>query len=259
MFADASSKQDLPKVVLYSDCFTAFTESGIGLAAAQVLESLGYSVRIPRIGCCGRAMISTGMLPAAIKTIDRTIAELREFIHDPSVKAIVVCEPSCLSAIKDDWLQLRVAAPLDLRRRLAAKSMLAEDFIHRFWDEHPSQPQVRIADGPSVLLHGHCHQKALWGDETSAGLIRRFAGQRLQVIPSGCCGMAGSFGFTAEHYDLSMRIGELSVFPPIRNSAHDSIILAPGTSCRHQIHDGAARIALHPIQWIAQQLDLPSW
>jgi len=259
MLPDTSPRQDRPKVVLYSDCFTAFTESDIGLAAAQIMESLGYTVRVPRIGCCGRAMISTGMLPAAIRTIDRTIADLREFIDDPSVKAIMVCEPSCLSAIKDDWLQLRVAAPLDLRRRLAAKSMLAEDFIHRFWDEHPSQPQVRIADGPSVLLHGHCHQKALWGDETSAGLIRRFAGQRLQVIPSGCCGMAGSFGFTAEHYDLSMRIGELSVFPPIRNSAHDSIILAPGTSCRHQIHDGAARIALHPIQWIAQQLDLPSW
>jgi len=104
------------------------------------------------------------------------------------------------------------------------------------------------------LLHGHCHQKALWGDETSAALLRRFAGERLTVLPSGCCGMAGSFGFTAEHYDLSMRIGELSVFGPVRQAPPQTIVLAPGTSCRHQIKDGAGRSALHPIQWIADVL-----
>jgi Fe-S oxidoreductase len=194
------------------------------------------------------------MLPTAIQTIDRTLADFLPHIDDPQVVGVLVCEPSCLSAIKDDWLQLRLATPLEIRRRLAAKSMLVEDFVHRRWNEHPIKPSIPATSGPPVFLHGHCHQKALWGDETSAAAVRRFAGDRLTVIPSGCCGMAGSFGFTADHFDLSQRIGELSLFPPIRRAPPGSIFLAPGASCRHQIQDATAHRALHPIQWIAGQL-----
>jgi FAD/FMN-containing dehydrogenase/Fe-S oxidoreductase len=243
-----------PRVVLFADCFSAYTEPEVGRAAVEALESLGYAVDLPPVGCCGRAMISTGLLAGAIQSADRTLGDLREFILDEGVKAVLVCEPSCLSAIKDDWLQLRLETGMDLRRRLAGKAMMVEDFIHRFWDEHPQKPALPGKDGPAILLHGHCHQKALWGDETSAALLRRLAGERLTVLPSGCCGMAGSFGFTAEHYDLSMRIGELSVFGPVRQASPQTIVLAPGTSCRHQIRDGAGRAALHPIQWVAAAL-----
>jgi FAD/FMN-containing dehydrogenase/Fe-S oxidoreductase len=246
-----------PRVVLFADCFSAYSDSEVGRAAVEVVESLGYEVDLPRVGCCGRAMISTGLLPGAIRTVDQTLGDLREFILDEHVKAVLVCEPSCLSAMKDDWLQLRLSTEIGLRRRLADKAMMVEDFIHRFWDEHPEKPAMPGAGAPALLLHGHCHQKALWGDETSAALLRRLAGERLTVLPSGCCGMAGSFGFTAEHYDLSMRIGELSVFGPVRQASPQTIVLAPGTSCRHQIRDGAGRIALHPIQWIAAAMRKP--
>jgi FAD/FMN-containing dehydrogenase/Fe-S oxidoreductase len=241
-----------PSVVLFGDCFVTYNESHIGTSAVRLLEALGYHVIVPRTGCCGRAMISTGLLPEAIQTADATLAQLKPYLDDAHVKAVLVVEPSCLSSFKDDWLQLKLSSPPALRQKLAAKSMLVEEFVDKFWDEHPTKPTPKPATGP-VLLHGHCHQKALWGDVTSSALIRRLAGDRLTVIPSGCCGMAGAFGYTANHYDVSMQIGELSVFPPIRANP-DATVLAPGTSCRHQIHDGTQRHALHPIEYAAQLL-----
>jgi FAD/FMN-containing dehydrogenase/Fe-S oxidoreductase len=241
-----------PAVVLFGDCFVTFNESDIGMAAVRVLETLGYRVLIPRTGCCGRALISTGLLPDAIQTADQTLAQLKPFIEDSNVQAILVAEPSCLSSFKDDWLSLKLSTPMELRQRMAAKAFLIEEFIERDWEKHPRRPTAKPTTEP-VLLHGHCHQKALWGDATSANLIRRLVGDRLTVLPSGCCGMAGSFGYTAGHYEVSMRIGELSVFPPIRAN-QQAVILASGTSCRHQIHDGTGRHALHPIEYVAELL-----
>jgi Fe-S oxidoreductase len=249
----ASAPSPGPIVVLYADCFTTYNDPRIGQAAIRVLEAFGYEVQLPQVACCGRAMISNGLLPDAIASADRALAALQSAAEDDSVVAVVVCEPSCLSAITDDWLQLKLKTPLDRRQRLAAKSMLVEDFVEKFWDEHPRQPEF-ASDAPSVVLHGHCHQKALGGDETSARLLRRLTHGKLKVLQSGCCGMAGSFGYSADKYDLSMAIGELSVFPPIRSSDSASIICAPGTSCRHQIHDGTARNAIHPIELAAMLL-----
>jgi FAD/FMN-containing dehydrogenase/Fe-S oxidoreductase len=242
---------NVPRLVLFGDCFVTYNEPDIGLAAMRVLRALGYEVLLPRVGCCGRAMISNGLLADAIATADGTLDDLRPFIEDPNVRAILVAEPSCLSAFKDDWLQLKLRTPREQREKLAGKSWLIEEFIDRFWDDHPRRPEMSPdSAGPRVILHGHCHQKALWGDQTSGNALRRFCGDRVTTLDSGCCGMAGSFGYAAQHYDLSMKIGELSVFPPILASAADAIITAPGTSCRHQIHDGAARRALHPIEVI---------
>jgi Fe-S oxidoreductase len=241
------------KVILFADCFTAYNEPRIGQAAVTVLESLGYEVLLPKVGCCGRAMISNGLLADAIKTIEATAAQLNAAVADPSVKAILFLEPSCLSSIADEWLQLKLEVSVEkIRNALAAKSFLAEDFVERFWDQHPKRPQI-AQRGTSVLLHGHCHQKALWGTDTTAAGLRRFTGD-VSVLPSGCCGMAGAFGYTAEHYDLSMKIGELSLFPPVRLAPSDVIIAAPGTSCRHQIRDGTGREALHPIEVIHRTL-----
>jgi FAD/FMN-containing dehydrogenase/Fe-S oxidoreductase len=248
---------DRPRVVLYADCFTTYNESHIGRAAISLLESLGYAVELPSVGCCGRAMISNGLLDAAQRTIGRTIDTLRPFVEDPGVRAIVVCEPSCLSAIKDDWLQLKLAEPMEFRRRLAQKAMLVEEFVERFWNDHPRHPAPdpsRLARIGSVVLHGHCHQKALWGDRTSADVLKRLLGDRVQTLDSGCCGMAGAFGYTSDHYDLSMKIGELSVFPPIRAADLGSVIVAPGTSCRHQIRDGTGRTAVHPVEFLERVL-----
>jgi FAD/FMN-containing dehydrogenase/Fe-S oxidoreductase len=241
-----------PRVVLFDDCFTGYNETRIGKMAVRVMERLGYAVAVPNAGCCGRAMISTGLLQSAITTVDRTLERLKPFIEDPEVRAILFLEPSCLSAAKDDWLQLKLRTPIGLRRQLAEKSMLVDEFFDSAWEEHPKKAMVQRIESP-VILHGHCHQKALWGDAGSAAALRRVAAN-VEVLPSGCCGMAGSFGFSADRYALSMRIGELSVFPAVRAARENSLIAAPGTSCRHQIRDGTLREAEHPVGIIARAL-----
>jgi FAD/FMN-containing dehydrogenase/Fe-S oxidoreductase len=241
-----------PVVVLFGDCFTMYNEPGIGLATRRVLEAFGYRVRLANAGCCARAKISLGLLQGAVAEIDATFAALWPIAKDPGVAAILVAEPSCLSAIKDDWLTLKTQAPLDAKRSLAAKCFLPEEFLERAWGSHPRRPEFRAAGG--VTLHAHCHQKALWGAESSAAILRRVFGGALRVPDTGCCGMAGAFGYTRHRFDLSMTIGELSVFPAVRATPGADRVVAPGTSCRHQIKDATARTALHPIEILAECL-----
>ncbi len=247
-----------PRVVLFGDCFTMFNEPGIGLATRRVYEAFGYTVDLADAGCCGRAKISTGLLPQAIEEVDSTLTRLSAIIDDPTVEAILVAEPSCLSAMKDDWLTLKLKTPMELRRRLAAKAFLPEQFLDLRWDQHPRRPRFQTPPAaPSpVMLHGHCHQKALWGAASSAAVLHRIFGKdAIKVLDTGCCGMAGSFGYTADRYNLSMQIGELTLFPAVRAAATGTPVLAPGTSCRHQIHDGTGRRAEHPVELLARMLE----
>jgi len=243
-----------PTVALFGDCFVTYNEPRIGQHAVAILEKLGYRVAFPRVGCCGRSLISNGLLADAIAAADAVLTQLAPLINDPAVKAIVVCEPSCLSAMKDDYLTLKLKTPLELRRKLAAKAMLLEEFVENFWAEHPAPPQVAGSQARPVVLHGHCHQKALWGTQATEKLLRRLVGTQLTVLPSGCCGMAGAFGYSRDRYELSMKIGEQSLFTHLRPLPANALILAPGTSCRHQIKDGTGRQAIHPITCIAESL-----
>ena len=245
--------QKSPQIVLFPDCFMTYNEPRIGLAAERLLRKLGYEVIVPKTGCCGRSLISTGLLGEAIAAADRVVTDLKQYVEDPTVAAILVAEPSCLAAFKDEYLQLKCTTPIELRRSLSEKSMLIEDFIDQKWEQHPNRPAAPAGNGPAVLLHAHCHQKSLWTADTSARLLKRLCGARLKVLDTGCCGMAGSFGFTKDRYDLSMKIGELSLLPMVRSAPADAIIVAPGTSCRHQIHDGTGRTAIHPIE-LAERL-----
>ena len=240
-----------PTVALFGDCFSMFNEPGIGLATHRVLSAFGYRVVLADAGCCARAKISLGLLDGARREADATLARLRPLIEDDAIAAILFAEPSCLSAVKDDWLALRLSTPIELRRRLAAKTFLPEEFLHRRWEAHPRRPEFRPIG--SVVLHAHCHQKALWGAESSGAMLRRVFGDACRVLDTGCCGMAGSFGYTKGRYDLSMKIGGLSLFPAL-SAARDSLIAAPGASCRHQVHDGAGRRAQHPMELIAAAL-----
>ena len=245
----SSGRGAASRVVLFGDCFTTYNDPQIGQAAIGLLESLGYGVEMPKVGCCGRAMISMGLLADAIWTADKTLGMLRDSIVDDNVKAIVVCEPSCLATMKDEWLQLKLKTDMSLRRKLVEKAIMVDEFVERYWDEHPVRPTVAAgSEGREVVFHGHCHQKALWGEDTAAALLGRLVGDRLKVLPSGCCGMAGSFGYTKERYGLSMKIGEQSLFSHIREASPEAIVVAPGTSCRHQIKDGTGRRARHPIE-----------
>ena len=253
--ADRIRAGNTPAVALFGDCFTMFNEPGIGLATRNVYQALGYRVELANAGCCGRSLISTGLLPQAIDEIDATLERLTPWIRNDACHAILVTEPSCLSAIKDDWLQIKLRTPLAIRQALAAKAFLPEEYLNRAWDRHPhSAADVFTAPLEPVILHAHCHQKALWGHESSSAALARILGNKLTVLDTGCCGMAGSFGYTADRYDLSMKIGELTLFPAVRKNAQ-ATVCAPGTSCRHQIKDGTGTTAMHPIELIARCLN----
>lgn len=246
-----------PAVVLFGDCFTMFNEPGIGMAAVRVLRAFGYSVGLADAGCCGRAQISTGLLGEASRTMAHTVERLMPWVRDERVRAIVVAEPSCQSAICDDWLDLRSPAPDADVRAIAAETTSLESFLESRWGSHPRTPEwteYREDSGDDVLYHGHCHAKALWGNGAHTGALQRAAGGRLRVLDTGCCGMAGAFGYAASRFDLSMRIGEMTLLPAVRDCAPGSAVLAAGTSCRHQIAEGTGERALHPVEWLASRI-----
>jgi len=263
-----------PTVALYADTFTACNEPGVGLAAKRVLEAFGYRVELFRGSDAARAQISVGLLAEAIRRIDRETRALLPVLE--RVEAVLFLEPSCLSAVKDDWLALKAGTPLADRRRLADRSFLVEQFLDERWSDHPVRPVVSPAapmpnaeggprSGPggtvatpdAIHLHAHCHQKALWGAGSSANLLERLFPGRVRVLDTTCCGLAGSFGYTRERFDLSMRIGELGVLPAARGLKPGEVLCAPGTSCRHQVKDGAGVRALHPVEVVAARLTEP--
>ncbi len=249
---------DAPTLVLYADCFSTYNEPELGLAAVRLLNAFGYRVEVPEIGCCGRPPISTGLLAEAARCRDGASRTLAEAMDRSGAEAVVVLEPSCLSAIHDEWRDLRdrpggaVPEPERLER-LAAASSLLEDFLAARWDDHPRRPAFTPPPG-RVLLHGHCHQKALGTTDPAAEFLRRVAGDRVEVLDTGCCGMAGSFGYLARRYAVSMAVGEETLFPRVRAMAAGDAICASGTSCRHQVHDGTGRTAEHPVAWAAARL-----
>lgn len=262
-FAKRPPRVGTRTVILFGDCFSAYNEPGIGQAAVRLLEAFGYRVVLADVGCCGRSLISTGMLAEARAEIARAAQALDALVTSTSAEAVLVLEPSCASALRDDWLELLPAgltesARVEAKARradLARRTALVEEFLDRAWDAHPTKPEFPAANAvmDRVVLHGHCHQKALWGAETSARFLRRIFGANLATLDTGCCGMAGSFGYSEKRYELSMAIGEERLFPAVRASG-DAVVCAPGTSCRHQIHDGTAREVLHPVDLAARAL-----
>ncbi|MFI4881754.1 MAG: FAD-binding and (Fe-S)-binding domain-containing protein [Phycisphaerales bacterium JB064] len=243
---------DHPKVLVFGDCFTMYNEPSIGVAAGRVLEAFGYQPVLVDAGCCGRSMISTGLLDDAARTIKNTYTKL---MAADATAPIIVLEPSCLSAIIDDWVQLKSDIPLADRKALAARTHGLESFLHERWDDHPQRPEV--TNKPDIYLHGHCHEKSLRGIGNATRLLERFA--TVHTADTTCCGMAGSFGFTKDRYDLSIKIGELGALPHARDAASQGqAVLAAGTSCRHQMHDGAQLRALHPAEWLDDLLHQPA-
>jgi len=236
-----------PSVILFGDCFSAFGESEIGRDAVELLEAFGYRVIVADAGCCARAAISCGALDDAARTIERTAASLADLVKRHSARAILMLEPSCHSAVVDDWTDLRTAVADDAVARIASMSHLVEVWLDAQWDAHPRRPSFRDAQGPCDV-HVHCHQKALLGTAGASALLRRIFGDQVRTLETGCCGMAGAFGFGKDRFELSMRIGELGVLPAARSLAPGATLVAAGTSCRHQIRDGASVGALHPVQ-----------
>ncbi len=239
-------------VILFADTFTDYNHPEIGLAAARVLRAGGFAPRLAPHVCCGRPMISKGLLDQARANARRNVEVLAPFAERGV--SIVGLEPSCLLTLRDEYLDL---LPGDPRTQLVARNaFLIEEFI----TEHAGQfaplffqPPTSDLRPPSILVHGHCYQKALTGTGPLLAMLR-LTGASVAEIPSGCCGMAGSFGYETEHYEISQAVGEDCLFPAVRAADAHTIVAASGMSCRHQIRSGAGRAAQHPVEIMAQAL-----
>jgi len=258
VFADAPSSAigaDGKDVVLFADTFNRYFERENLDAALTVLAAAGYRVHLAtpparetRPLCCGRTFLSVGRVDEARREAERTLAALAPFIERGV--PVVGLEPSCLLTFRDEW---PVLLKSDAARQLADLALLFEEFLAR---EHKAGrlalPLGKVAG--HALLHGHCHQKAFAAMGAVESVLRLVPDLKVETVDSSCCGMAGSFGYHAETIDVSLAMGELSLLPAVRKADADTLVVADGTSCRHQIHDGTQRDALHVARVLAMSL-----
>lgn len=239
-------------VVLWDDTFLSFNEPEIGKAAVRVLEAAGFEVLLAENRkCCGRPLISKGFLKKARKYAAHNVGILKPFVQKGI--PVVGVEPGCTATFRDEYPDLLKG---DDARLIARNTLFIEEFLVGLAKEEKLQFQWPQDIPPrNILLHAHCYQKALNLASTQLEMLRLIPNARVEEISdSGCCGMAGAFGYEREHYDISMQIGELKLFPAIRSKGEHWRIAAAGTSCRHQIADGVARRAEHPIVLFAKAL-----
>jgi FAD/FMN-containing dehydrogenase/Fe-S oxidoreductase len=243
--APASTEAAKGDVVLFVDTFNRWYEADVARAADRVLAAAGYAVTFARAGdggrplCCGRTFLSAGMLADARAEARRTIAALLPFARRGV--PIVGLEPSCLLTLRDEFLSLE---PTDDARTVAAQALLFEEFVAGELDAGRWSPRLRPLDARAVV-HGHCHQKAFGAMPAVMRALRAIPGLDATPIESSCCGMAGTFGYESEHYDISMRMAERDLLPAVRAADDTTLIVADGMSCKHQIQHGTNRRPLH--------------
>jgi Fe-S oxidoreductase len=234
-------------VLLLDDCFTNYNEPHLGQAAIRVLEAAGCNVGLAGITCCGRSLISKGCLDEARQLVQLQAPRLAAQVA--AGMPILGIEPSCLLTLCDEWPEL---VPGPATRAIARSAHLADAWLAGELDA--GRRKLKLRDLPDrCLIHGHCHQKALTGVQGTAALLRRIPELDVRVLDTGCCGMAGSFGYEKAHYDVSVAIARLDLLPAL-DADPQALVVAPGTSCRHQIKDLTPRRALHPLEVVANRL-----
>lgn len=244
----------LKKVYLFCDEFTNYQDTEIGIKAILLLENLGYEVIIPKHLESGRASISKGLLRKAKKIAQHNVWCLGSLITEES--PLIGIEPSAILTFRDEYPDLVQEEQLETAKKLATNTFIIDEFLAREMKRGNILKSQFKSNTKEIKLHGHCQQKAfnaLWATEQILSFPEHYT---VNTIPSGCCGMAGSFGYEKEHFDLSMQIGELVLFPEIRKQTDEIVISAPGTSCRHQIKDGTSRKALHPVEVLYDALKI---
>lgn len=239
---------------LFIDEFTNYNDTLAGIQAIKLLTGLGYSVNIPAHNLSGRTFLSKGLLRKAKKIATDNVIRLSGIISDES--PLIGIEPSAILGFRDEFPELVSEECRKEADRLAKNSLLFDEFIVNEFRLGNIRQSSFHDDSKKILLHGHCQQKAIASTESTVAMLSIPPNYSVKEIPSGCCGMAGSFGYEKEHYDLSMKVGELVLFPAVRGAGNDTIIAAPGTSCRHQIKDGTGRDALHPVQILYSALSV---
>ncbi|MFT7632363.1 MAG: FAD/FMN-containing dehydrogenase/Fe-S oxidoreductase [Mariniblastus sp.] len=240
------------QVFLFCDEFTNYNDTPVGIATVELLERIGYRVVIPDHVDSGRPALSKGLLREAKQLANENVRRLASVVS--ADQPLIGIEPSAILGFRDEYLDLVDDSLKTDARNLASNVLMIDEFLERLIDADELDSSLFVEQEQTIRLHGHCHQKALASLKPTVRMLQLPQGHRVRLIPSGCCGMAGSFGYEAEHYDVSMQIGELVLFPTVRDEPADSLIAAPGTSCRHQIADGTGRRALHPIEILRQAL-----
>ena len=234
------------RVHLFCDEFTNYNDTDVGIKAVELLNRLGYEVVIPKHVESGRAHLSKGLVRAARGFAIRNVELLKDIVSEQA--PLIGLEPSAILGFRDEYPDL---VPAELKagaRTLAKHALLFDEFIAREAASGRIRRESFRVEKKLIRLHGHCHQKALSSLNPTVAALELPAGHEVRLIPSGCCGMAGSFGYEAEHFAVSQQIGELVLFPAVRAAAADTLLCAPGTSCRHQIKDATGRTALHPAE-----------
>ena len=236
-------------VVLFPDTTTNYNHPELGIATVNILEKLGYEVILPNSRCCGRPMLSNGMMSQAKANVDFNISSIYPFVEKGA--KLVGIEPSCALGFISDFSDL--ASEPEKAKEISENTMLIEDFFLYATKEEDFQ-FTNPPQNQKVVFHGHCHQKALVGTTSAMEVLKTIPGLEPVEIKSGCCGMAGSFGFYKDHFDISMQIGEDTLFPAIREENDDVIVVSEGVSCRQQIEQGTQRKTKHLVEVLSDYI-----
>lgn len=248
------------KVYLFSDEFTNFNDVEIGIKAIRLLNKLGYEVMVPKHVISGRTFLSKGMVKKAKSMAIKNIDLLHDIITDKT--PLLGIEPSAILTFRDEYAdffgsEINSGHPYYKKAGTLAKNcLMIDEFLASEMEKGNIPKSAFTAEKKLIKVHGHCYQKALTSTGATKQILSFPENYQVEEIPSGCCGMAGAFGYEKEHYELSMQVGEMILFPAVRAADSDTIIVAPGTSCRHQIKDGTGRTAIHPVEVLFEALVL---
>jgi FAD/FMN-containing dehydrogenase/Fe-S oxidoreductase len=247
-----TTNHQLPTINFFCDEFTNYNDTEIGIKAIQLLEKLGYEVNIPTHLESSRTWLSKGLVRKAKEIINKNIELLYPVITD--ARPMIGIEPSAILTFRDEYIDLATDENHAKAKALSKNIFYIDEFIAREFAAGKIDSSLFSTAAKKIKLHGHCQQKALSALSDTTAILSIPKNYAVETIPSGCCGMAGSFGYEKEHYDFSMQIGELVLFPAVRNANSETIIAAPGTSCRHQIKDGTGAKAKHPVEVLWEAL-----
>jgi len=240
------------EVYLFVDEFTNYNDVEIGIKTVKLLNRLGYEVIVPNHVESGRPQLSKGLLNDAKKLANQNVSMLKDLISEET--PLLGIEPSAILTFRDEYPDLVDENLVKDAKKLGENVMMIEEFLAKEIEAKRISKSSFTTEKRLVKLHGHCQQKALTNIVNAKKTLSLPENYEVQLIPSGCCGMAGSFGYEKEHFELSNQIGELVLFPTVRQQAEDVIIAASGTSCRHQIHDGTGKTAKHAVEILFEAL-----
>jgi Fe-S oxidoreductase len=234
------------KVAFFNDEFTNYNDVEVGMKAILLLQKLGYQVIFPEHLESGRTYISKGLVRTAKRIANKNIEMLFPVIKENI--PLIGIEPSAILSFKDEYPDLATSENKEKAAHLSRNSFLIDEFLMKEMQKGAITQSQFTKEPLNIHFHGHCQQKSIATTAATQYILDFPENYSVQEIKSGCCGMAGSFGYEKEHYDLSMAIGELVLFPAVRDASDTTVIVAPGTSCRHHIMDGTGKKAVHPIE-----------